>query len=315
MKIVLTGASGFLGHELVRHWRGRDIELKALVVGGRGGGAVPLIQACVSPAATVEELGDALAGADALVHLAGLAHVASRLPSERFRSVNTDLTQRLAMAASLRKLSAMVFASSVRAVGDRNSVAWNEDVIPSPREAYGASKLAAEHEIERIGSETGLATVSLRLPLMYGLGMKGNMRRLFEAVARGTPLPLGAIANRRSFLYSGNFVAALDAVLAARLEGQKTFFLSDDEDVSTSDLVRVIGAAMKRRPRLLPLGPVLAGLQWGAELCRAEVLAAHLRRLTGSLTVDISRIRAATGYRPVFSMLDGMTAISQASEA
>jgi nucleoside-diphosphate-sugar epimerase len=142
----------------------------------------------------------------------------------------------------------------------------------------------------------------LRFPLVYGPGMKGNMLRLFALVGRGVPLPFGTVRNRRSLLYVGNLVAAVRSVLEQRPAGFRTFFVSDQRDVSLPELIRLIGGALGRPARLLPVPPAVLGLL---------LPSAEAERLIGSLTVDGTGLTRATGYLPPFSVEQGLGATAE----
>jgi nucleoside-diphosphate-sugar epimerase len=136
--------------------------------------------------------------------------------------------------------------------------------------------------------------------------MKANALRLFDAVARGTPLPLGAVRNRRSFLFTGNLVAALLATLESEA-GSGTFFVSDGEDLSTAELAVRIGHALGRPARLVPVPAfaLRAAGRAGDVLARVvpwPLTSGTVDRLVGSLSVDSSKLTRATGYRPPYGV-------------
>jgi nucleoside-diphosphate-sugar epimerase len=140
------------------------------------------------------------------------------------------------------------------------------------------------------------------LPLVYGPEVKGNMLRLFTLVDRGIPLPFGAVRNRRSLLYVGNLAAAVRAVLERPAGGFRTCFVTDLRDVSLPELVRLIGDALGRPARLLPVPP---------GLIRLLLPSAEAGRLIGSLAVDASGLTRATGYRPAFTIEQGLRATAE----
>jgi nucleoside-diphosphate-sugar epimerase len=178
---------------------------------------------------------------------------------------------------------------------------FTEDGAPRPEDAYGVSKWEAEQALSRIAAGTGLEVVVLRPPLVYGPDVKGNFLRLMNLVARGVPLALGAVANRRSFIYTGNLAGAIVQALDAPQAAGRTYLVSDGEDVSTPDLVRALARALGVRPRLLSLP--LAALGLGATLAGKR---AEFERLTGSLQVDGSRIRRELDWRPPFTLAQGL---------
>jgi nucleoside-diphosphate-sugar epimerase len=244
----------------------------------------------------------AVTGADAIVHLAARVHVmreSAADPLAEFRRANVESTELLAEEAAAAGVRQLVLASTVKAVGEGNSTAWTEDTPPAPSDPYGASKLEAERLVRDAARRHGIRVVVLRFPMVYGPGVKGNMLRLLALVDRGVPLPFGSVANRRSLLYVGNLVAAVDSVLVNPLEGAETFFVSDGRDLSLPTLIRMIGEALGKRARLFPVPPSL--LRW-------VLPAAEVERLIGSLTVDGSRLSRMTGYRRPHSVEEGLRA-------
>jgi len=166
---------------------------------------------------------------------------------------------------------------------------------------YGLSKAEAEKRLQIISAKTGMEVVVVRPPLVYGPGVKANFLSLLRTVDTGLPLPLSGISNLRSLVYVGNLVDALGACLVHPAASNRTFFVSDDHDVSTPHLIREIASAMGKRALLFPFPPALlrgAGLLTG----RAEQIA----RLTGSLRVDVSSIKTTLGWRPPFSLQQGL---------
>jgi len=302
MKILVTGATGFVGrilcdqlstsgHLVVSAVRRESGLLNEVVVGDLG------------PAT---DWWQALAGCDAVVHLAARVHMMREDavdPMALFRAINAEATLNLARQAAQAGVKRFVFVSTIKVSGEGRDEPYRETDVPAPEDAYAISKWEAEQGLRRIAQETGLEVVILRPPLVYGPGVKANFLRLMQMVARGWPLPLGAIRNRRSVLYLGNFVDAIRACVEHPAAAGQTFLLDDGEAVSTPDLIRALATAMGRPARLVPV-PVgvlqLAGALMGKR--------AAVARLTGSLFVDSSAIRSRLGWTPPFSMEAGLAA-------
>jgi len=248
----------------------------------------------------------ALAGCDAVVHLAArvhLMHDTAQDPLALYRATNTEATLNLARQAARAGVKRFVFVSSIKVNGEGRDTPYRETDVAAPEDAYAISKWEAEQGLQRIAQETGLEIVILRPPLVYGPGVKANFLRLMQTVQRGWPLPLGAIRNRRSLLYLGNFVDAIRLCVEHPAAAGQTFLLDDGEPVSTPELIRALARAMGRPARLLavPVGV----LEWsGALLGRRAAVA----RLTGSLCVDSSAIRSRLGWVPPFTMEAGLAA-------
>jgi nucleoside-diphosphate-sugar epimerase len=300
--ILVTGSTGFIGQPMCQGL----LESGATVRGGsRQGGDHPV------PGVERVPLGDplerrsvraAVTGVDAIVHLAARVHVMRERaadPLAEFRIANVESTRLLAEEAAAAGVGQLVLASTVKAVGEENSAPWKEEVEPLPADPYGRSKLEAERVVRELTERGSGRAAVLRFPLVYGPGVKGNLLRLFALVDRGVPLPFGAVTNRRSLLYLGNLVTAIRSVLVSPLRGTETFFVSDGRDLSLPELLRLIGDALGRPVRLLPVPP---------GLLRLMLPSAEARRLVGSLTVDSSKLSHMTGYHAAHSVEEGMRA-------
>lgn len=302
MKILVTGATGFVGRALCDHLL------------QKGHTCIPAVRRAAGLPHECE-VGDldggadwrtALANCDAVVHLAARVHVmndAAHDPLALYRATNTDATLNLARQAANSGVKRFVFVSSIKVNGEGRDAAYRESDAPAPEDAYAISKWEAEQGLQRIAQETGLEVVVLRPPLVYGPGVKANFRRLLDTVAHGWPLPLGAIRNRRSLLYLGNFVDAIRVCVEHPAAAGQTFLLDDGQPVSTPELIQAVAHAMGRPARLLavPVGVLeFAGALLGK---RAAVC-----RLTGSLWVDSSLIRSRLDWTPPYSMEAGLAA-------
>lgn len=224
-------------------------------------------------------------------------------PLAGFREVNTDGTLNLARQAAQAGVRRFVFVSSIKVNGEGRAAAYLETDAPAPQDPYAISKWEAEQGLQRIARETGLEVVVLRPPLVYGPGVKANFLQLMQAVQRGWPLPLGAIHNRRSLLFLGNFVDAIRLCVVHPDAAGQTFLLDDGGPVSTPELIRALAHAMGRPARLLavPAGVLeLAGMLLGKR--------AAVGRLAGSLYADSSRIRSRLEWAPPYSMEAGLAA-------
>ena len=260
-------------------------------------------------------LANALRGVHTVVHLAGRAHVLHDAAADAraaFRADNVVATQRLARAAAASGAAHFVFASSVKVNGETTlpDRALRENDPPDPRDDYAMSKWEAECALADIARDTGMPVTVLRLPLMYGPGVKGNVARLTDAIVRGMPLPFASIDNRRSVLGAGNFASALAAILQhpAPMPGTVAiWFVADAAPVSTAQWVREIGAALGVDPRLLPLPPAL--LQF---LCACVGRASLADKLVESLVVDGSAFREAHAWQPPRSMADELADMARA---
>jgi len=280
MRVVVTGASGFIGGAVVPALRARGHEVRALD------------RAITGDLAGFDGWPAHLDRADAVVHLAALAH-SRGLDEARLRAVNVDAALalgRTAAAAGAR----MLFMSTVKVLGEETpGPAFDDATRPAPQDAYARAKAAAESALRAV---PGLALTVLRPPLVYGPGVKANFLALLRAVARGWPLPLASIDNRRSLVFAGNLADAVARCLEAPAAAGKTYCVSDGAPLSTPDLCRAIGAALGRPARLFRFPPALLEF------------APPARKLTRSLVIDDSAIRRELGWRPPYGFAEAMRA-------
>jgi len=203
--VALTGATGFIGQYLLRELPKRGYRLRVLL---RRPSTIPLesTSAVIGDLARAQNMSQALAGVDAVIHSAGIAHV-SGVPEDDYRLLNTEATIRLAQAAQRARARRFVFLSSIRAqCGAVEDAVQTERLEPKPVDAYGRSKLAAEQGLAALDIDW----VALRPVLVYGPGVKGNMAELLRFARSRLPLPFGGLTARRSLLSLDNLVGAID---------------------------------------------------------------------------------------------------------
>ncbi len=299
-RILITGATGFVGTRLGADLVSRGREIVRVGRDGRDG---------------FVGLGDftgqtdwrpALDGCDAVVHLMARVHRAGDDPAtalELYRRDNVEVTLRLARQAAQLGVRRLVFLSTVKVNGESTAAgqAFSEADVPQPRDPYGVSKAEAEVGLRQLSAETGLEVTILRPPLVYGAGVKGNLRTLMRWIERGVPLPLGAVNNRRSMVGLGNLADAISAAINHPAAANHTFMVSDGEDLSTSELLQRLARLMGKPSRLLP---VPQGMMEGAlrMLGRGDLAT----RLLGDLRVQSGLIRRELAWAPRFSVEAGL---------
>lgn len=302
--IAVTGASGFVGRAVIaaaaaagHSVRGLYRNLpqpagigESLVTGDLGAADLP---------------GEALAGVDTVIHLAARTHALHEMRSDRaaYERINVTGTRHLARAAADAGVRRLVYLSSVKVNGEHTPIdaPFTEQSISAPEDAYGQTKWEAEQLLRDFGREAGIEIVVLRPPLVYGPGVKGNLRRLIRLVASGLPLPLASVRNKRSMIGLENLVSAILAAADHPAAAGRTFLVSDQHDLSTPELLTLIAAGMNRPVKLMPF-PV--GL-----LRAGGALTGHggdVERLTASSIVDSSAITRELGWRPGVAIEEGL---------
>lgn len=300
MKVLVTGASGFVGMALYAKLVGHGHEVVPAV---RRKSGLPHEVALGNLDASTD-WGSALTTCDAVVHLAARVHVmddAAQNPLALYRQTNTDATLNLARQAAQAGVKRFVFVSTIKVNGEGRDAPYREIDAAAPEDEYAISKWEAEQGLRQIELETGLEVVILRPPLVYGPGVKANFLRLMKVVQQGWPLPLGAIKNRRSLLYLGNFVDAIRVCIEHPAAAGQTFLVDDGQTVSTPELIRAMAKAMDRPARLLTV-PVSLLQMAGWIMGRS----AAVSRLTGSLYLDSQAIRSQLDWLPPYSMEAGL---------
>jgi UDP-glucose 4-epimerase len=303
VKVLVTGASGLIGRPLAVALAGAGHQVRAAVRQAQpfpdGIEAVP-----IGDLAGDIDWPRLLAGIDAVVHLAGIAHIGTDVSAQTYDRVNHLATATLARAAATAAIERFVFISSIRAQsGTHADHPLTEADPPQPTEAYGRSKLAAEDAVRA----SGMPYTILRPVLVYGRGAKGNLAHLLRLARLPLPLPFGRLANKRSLLGVDNLIAAIRFALEDERAANETFIVADPHPVSVADLVAISRAANGRKPGLISVPPNLfAGLF--AVAGQQEKWA----RLAGSLEAPPAKLTAA-GWRPVTDTRSGLTALLQAA--
>jgi nucleoside-diphosphate-sugar epimerase len=290
--VLVTGATGFVGTALCAALPGAGFRVRQATRAAAHRDSDTVVTGDIDAAT---DWTAALDGVDAVVHLAARTHDALEATPERladYRRINVDGTRRLAAQAAASGVRRFLFMSSVKVNGESTlERPFRESDAPRPRDAYGTTKLEAEQVLAELSGASAMQSVVLRPPLVYGAGVKGNFLRLLRLLARGVPLPLASVRNRRSLIYLGNLVDAILTALRAPQAAGRTYLVSDADPLSTPDLLRHLARALGREARLLPCPPVLLRGA-GALIGRSEEVA----RLTGSLEIDATRIASELGW-------------------
>ncbi|MES2817359.1 MAG: SDR family oxidoreductase [Pseudomonadota bacterium] len=296
--LFVTGASGFIGGGLLARLATRnDMRLMAAVreVGvALPKGVAPVLLPVVEPFAGKLPL-DAVR---VVVHCAARVHVMHDQagdPLAAFRRVNVEGTLALARQAAAAGVKRFVFISSIKVNGEASEPGrpFTPEDVPAPVDAYGQSKWEAEQGLLALAAQTGMEVVIIRPVLVYGPGVKANFRSMMGWLNKGLPLPLGAIGNRRSLVALDNLLDLIVTCIEHPAAINQVLLVSDDEDLSTTELLRRMGKALGKPARLVPVPAAL--LRIGAALLGRRAVA---QRLCDSLQVDIRKTRALLQWTP-----------------
>ena len=317
--VLITGATGFVGSRLATFLSAQfpGMELRLAVRHRPDELQVP----SVLPAGSIEVVGDinphtnwtdALDGVDVVIHLAARVHVMNDVsldPLEEYRNANTLATIHLAQEAAKAGVKRFIYLSSIKVNGEETTSgkSYSEDSKPAPIDPYGVSKWEAELGLEKVCTQTSMEFVIIRPPLVYGPGVKANFQKLMGLVTKGLPLPLGAVHNQRSMLALDNLVSFITEVTTNPLAANQRFLLSDGQDLSTTQLLKLLAKGMGKSIWLLPVPAFI--LRAAAQVLGATAAA---DRLLGSLQIDSSKARQLLQWQPPLSAEEGITIAAKA---
>lgn len=317
-KILVTGASGFIGKFLCKN----------LLKSGRPFCASVRSDDLIPPKTNIQYLSvgeinkqtnwrEALIDTDCIIHCAGRAHVMSKINAnekKNFYSVNIGGVEQLAEQAAKAGVRKIIFLSSIKVNGEntckkhikaglnkKKKYIFSPNDKPNPKDVYAISKLKAENILWEISSRTNLEIVVIRLPLVYGRGVKGNLARLIKLIKSGIPLPFSMISNNRSMISIDNLFDLLMQCVDNPKANGKTFLASDDDDVSTPMLIKLIASSIDKKAYLFPL-PIFLLKILGSIFGKKQ----EIKRLVGSLRIDISYTKEVLNWTPPISVKEGI---------
>ena len=307
-KILVTGANGFIGHNLYKNL----IKLNYSVKGTARNFDTVLIN-CDTKYISVGNIDSktnwdhALEGVDCVIHCAGKAHVINKKDElDIYRVINKDGTKHLAEQAVKAKVKRLIFLSSAKVNGERTGnfddpKIFTNDDTPNPKDNYAISKFEAEQALWEIASKTNLEIVIVRLPLVYGKEVKGNLKRLIKLIKSKIPLPFADIKNKRSLIGIDNLVDVLARCIEHPKAAGKTFLVSDGEDLSTTELINIIASELNRSVKLFWLPRAVLKF-FGFILMKQS----QIDRLIGSFQIDNRYVKEILNWTPPVSIEEGI---------
>ncbi len=308
-RVLVTGANGFIGKTLCRELRDSGYWVRE---------AIRKSDDAHSDVIAVGDIGrdtdwsGALERIQVVIHLAARAHILDNKtadPLAAFRAVNVEGTKQLAQQAAQSGIQRFIFVSSIGVLGSSTQVGepFTTHSVPAPRSHYAIAKWEAEQALQQVRSETGFEIVIVRPPLVHGAGAPGNMRRLLKWVYRGVPLPLASTGNRRSLIGVDNLADFLIHCVVSPAAANQTFIVSDEQDLSTTELIRLLANAMNRPARLFPAPE--APIRLLAQIIGKENI---VDQLWGSLVIDSSKAYKDLKWSPPFTAAEGIEKMAQA---
>jgi len=300
MRVAVTGASGFIGCNLVKEFKNNGWDVASLVEGS------DVVSDCDHGVFPVEIMSGnglmkAFSGADVVIHLAARNHIPkdkAENPLAEYRLVNVEGTRNVLQSAMRSGAKVFIHISSVKAMGEGSDGIQNEDSPNVPGTSYGVSKLESEEVVRNESSGSGMSAVILRLPMVYGPGNKGNLPRMIRWANRGLPFPIFGFDNLRSMIYVGNVIHGILLAVRNAVPGVTTYVVTDGEEYSTRRVYAAICRELGKAPRFLPVP------DWMVRL--GGLLSEDVRRVTGSFRVSSEKIRNELGYSPPYSLEQGI---------
>ncbi|WP_413287803.1 NAD-dependent epimerase/dehydratase family protein [Bdellovibrio sp. HCB337] len=282
IKVLLTGASGFVGGRFMKD-QGQHFEIQTVDL----------------RKSTPESLD--MSGIHSIVHCAALVHQMQGAPEEKYFDINTELTRRLAQRAKDQGVKQFIFLSTAHVFGDSGTLknpapSLNEGTPCHPKDAYGRSKLEAEKNLLEMKSENFVVTI-IRPPMVYGKGAKGNLLALAKLVRVAPFLPLKYTLNQRSVIYVGNLCHFIGLAIQAKKSG--IFLPQDPQPLSIAELVDGIAKAMDKKTHLFALPFFFYRILFNA-------VPSISLRLFGSLALDSKGSNTALNYKAPYSTQEGL---------
>lgn len=308
--ILVTGANGFIGRALIKSLCKQRYDVRATVRS----------ESAPASTETIYNLGEltdqtdwltALDQVDTVIHCAARAHIlreTSANPLETYRQTNTHVTTNLAHQASKQGVRRFIFLSSIGVLGhNSHTIPFTDDTIPNPQVPYAQAKWEAELALHAL--PTGMETIIIRPPIVYGPGVRGNFEILLNAINKQIPMPLGAVKNKRQFIGIDNLIDFMMTCIASPRIIHDTFLIADKEVISTTELLRYLAQASGKKTRLIPVPHQL--LDWSLRAMGKSRLAGQL---LGNLEIHSNKAKDVLGWEPPFTMQEQLLTLARVSQ-
>ncbi len=302
MKILITGATGFVGKRLCNELQNDSHEVYVAIRKKTESVVEKIYQFEIGDLSAEIDWSKVLQGVEVVVHTAARVHIMNDSvvdPITEFRRVNTAATLTLARQAATSGVKRFIFISSIKVNGEmtKPNHPFQPDDAFIPVDPYALSKYEAEQGLLKVAEETRMELVIIRPPLVYGAGVRANFASMMKWIKIGIPLPLGAVRNQRSFVALENLVSFIIHCIDHPKAAHEIFLISDGEDVSTTELLRKVAKVFGQKAFLLPV-PITWMRLVATLMGKSDVT----NRLFGSLQVDSSKVYELLGWKQVITM-------------
>ncbi|HAU2062800.1 NAD-dependent epimerase/dehydratase family protein, partial [Legionella pneumophila] len=255
-KILITGATGFIGRSLVPALlsEGHDVRCAVLQLDS----TLQAEQIVINNLEVHTDWTDALRNVEIVIHLAARVHIMKEYATsslDEYCKINSIATKNFVEQAVQNNVKRFIFLSTIKVHGEfsQNNLPFSEDCRTQPEDPYAKSKLYAEQFIQEICQNARMEFVILRPPLVYGPYVKANFLRILQLVDKKWPLPFGSIYNKRTFIYIDNLVSAISAVVSEPSAANQVYLVADDCSWSLTQLVQTLSRKMNTKLFLIPI--------------------------------------------------------------
>ncbi|RUR12752.1 NAD-dependent epimerase/dehydratase family protein [Legionella sp. km772] len=299
-KILVTGATGFVGRSLVPALQTAGYDVVCAV--SKPVDWINARQVVINRLELMDDWSSILPGIDVIIHLAAKVHVMQgNVPLDEFCKVNSIATKKLAEQAAQHGVRRFIFLSSIKVNGEftLEGAPFTEENCQNLEDPYGQSKLLAEQNLLELSQQSSMDVVILRPSLIFGPGVKANFLKMMQLVNKGLPLPFGGIRNKRNFVFIENLISAIEAVINEPKAANQVYLIADNEAWSLSELLSFIAQTMNKKSRLITVPGLL-------RLFKLFGLTALSTRLFGSLEVNNGKIKKQIGWLPPVTSAEGL---------
>ena len=297
----MTGASGFIGKSISEQLIGHDVLMTS-----RSRIAQNKHHYIKKTISGNEDFSECLNSIDIVIHTATRVHKmndCSENPLADYMETNCFGTLNLARHAANHGVRRFIFLSSIKVNGEQSQPGkpFRYDDPRRAEDSYAKSKAEAEIGLLKIAADTQLEVTIIRSPLVYGPGVKANFAAFLNLASKNLPLPLAAVNNKRSFVALDNLTSLIIRCIDHPKAANQIFLVSDDSDVSTPMLFRIMVKAFGKKPLLLNCNPILL-----KAIARLFGKGSEIDRLCEDLVLDIEYTKKLLDWTPVISLEEGV---------